>query len=311
MKLSEAIEGFELDWASSGKSFETIRVYKLHLQNLINYLDNPIIDQINSDDVRNFMKYLRTEHTPNRLSGDTSPYSDAAIANHWKAIRSLFRFCESAFGMDSPAADIPQIKFQTPEIVPFTKGEVRLLAKHSGKLSVKGKSHHFWRNMNNGRRNRAIVLLLLDTGIRVSELCRLKVEDIHEGAGEIEIRPCGSGQKTNPRIIPICRRSLKSVNRYLNEIDASPPDNLFGLTPSGVRTMLYNLGKRAEVLDVHPHRFRHTFAIMFLRNGGDVFTLQRFLGHQTLDMCKRYLHIANKDLHSVHRKASPVKKLDL
>ena len=74
---------------------------------------------------------------------------------------------------------------------------------------------------------------------------------------------------------------------------------------------LQSIGKRAGVDNVHPHRFRHTFAISFLRNGGNVYTLQMLLGHSTLDMCKKYLNIAQADLESAHRLASPVANMRL
>jgi integrase/recombinase XerD len=70
--------------------------------------------------------------------------------------------------------------------------------------------------------------------------------------------------------------------------------------------MLESAGQRAEISEpVTPHRMRHTFAITYLRNGGDGFTLQRLLGHLTMDMVKRFLPLASVGMEEVHRKASP------
>ena len=70
--------------------------------------------------------------------------------------------------------------------------------------------------------------------------------------------------------------------------------------------LLVRMGQRAGVANVHPHRFRHTFAINFLRNGGNAYALQMMLGHSTMEMVKRYLALAQADVEAAHRQASPV-----
>lgn len=78
------------------------------------------------------------------------------------------------------------------------------------------------------------------------------------------------------------------------------------LSPSVLRKLLDRLGDKAAVPHVFPHRFRHTFAITYLRNQGDLFTLQSLLGHSDLAMVRRYARVAQADCAEVHRRASPV-----
>ncbi|MEW6215933.1 MAG: tyrosine-type recombinase/integrase, partial [Nitrospirota bacterium] len=114
------------------------------------------------------------------------------------------------------------------------------------------------------------------------------------------------------RSVFIGKLSKSTLWRFLSGKYLQPEDYIFTtlqglpMNRTSIRQLLQRIGKRAEVLDVYPHRFRHTFAIQYLRNGGDIFTLQRLLGHSSLEMVRRYLAIAKSDCETAHRKASPV-----
>jgi len=105
----------------------------------------------------------------------------------------------------------------------------------------------------------------------------------------------------------------KAVWRYLanREDGEDPKASLFisaddrPFTKDSLRILITRLGNRAGDKKTYPHKFRHTFAITYLRSGGDVFTLQSLLGHGSLDMVRHYARIAEVDVEPAHRKASP------
>jgi len=214
---------------------------------------------------------------------------------------------------------IPPPKPEKTEVVPLTEHEVKALlgaVDRSRKYGRPGKrtADHA---LPEALRNRAIILTLLDTGLRASELCNLLIYDaeLRSPDKRISIRQ-GKGRKD--RHIPISPRTAQAVWKYLStRRDARLDDPLFAtdsnnpIERNNLGNMLAAAGARAGVQNVHPHRFRHTFAITFLRNGGDIYTLQAILGHETLDMCRRYLAIAQVDLDRAHRRASPVDNWNL
>lgn len=111
------------------------------------------------------------------------------------------------------------------------------------------------------------------------------------------------------------KTTRRTLWRYLasrSETDENDPPFLTvagkRMNPNSVRLLLTDLGEKASVPNCHPHRFRHTFAIQYLRNDGDIFTLQMILGHESLDMIRRYIQLAKTDATNAHRRSSPADK---
>lgn len=303
MKIEQAISGFLLFKRVEGLSPRTLTLYERQLNHLHDYLGDVEIETITSTDLRRFLDYLRREYVPTRLDGDTSPLSARSIRNYWVALRSMWTWATAELGIEHIVESINTPKVSDTIIEPLTQNEIARLLKCTP-TTADGRRNPYH------RRNVALILVLLDTGIRVSELCNLKRRDLDLETGRIAVIN-GKGNKS--RMVYIGDRARRGLWRYLaeNELaeDASPifPNtDGFPLSRSRVRKIVANLGKRADVKNVYPHRFRHTFAIQYLRNGGDIFTLQRLLGHSTLEMVRRYLALADVDAERAHRRASPV-----
>jgi site-specific recombinase XerD len=168
-----------------------------------------------------------------------------------------------------------------------------------------------------GLRDWTIILTLLDTGIRVTELTDLNLENVSLLQRSLKISGKGNKERTVPIGISVQRAIAKYINKYRPHPTYPLSDNLFltkygmPLTPNRIQSIIEGYSQKAGITGVRasPHTFRHTFAISYLRNGGDVFTLQRILGHETLDMVRNYIYLAQYDLQKTHLRCSPVDNL--
>jgi integrase/recombinase XerD len=147
-------------------------------------------------------------------------------------------------------------------------------------------------------RNRAIILLLLDTGIRAAELCHLQLNHIFLTPQDAHIQVRGKGDKW--REIGIgerCRKELRHfVNKHRNLAKGFPypvflTRNGDMLTEQTLLRIVQQLGKQANIKGVRcsPHTFRHTYAVFFLRSGGDIYRLSKLMGHANIGITEQYL----------------------
>lgn len=169
-------------------------------------------------------------------------------------------------------------------------------------------------------RDVAVVMTLYDTGLRVSELCALRVEDVDLEQGLVAVR-AETAKRQKGRVVPIGARTAKAVLTYqrrerqpglatVQELFISRRTGL-PMTREGVGLVLARLGAVADVprSECSPHAFRRGFAVEFLRRGGDVFALQQLLGHSSLSQTRQYVTYLPSDLQRVHGLAGPGDRL--
>jgi len=163
-------------------------------------------------------------------------------------------------------------------------------------------------------RDTALLLVLLDCGVRASELCALNVGDVDLVTGEVRVR---RGKGSKDRVTFVGARTRKALLRYLaTRPGTQPTAPLFvtlttgtRLTYWGLRSLLERIGDRAGVDDCDAHRFRRTFAVESLRAGMPVMQLAAMMGHGSLPVLQRYLRMLTADLQAAHAEHGPVDRL--
>ena len=211
-------------------------------------------------------------------------------------------------------------QFSEPDIQPHTLEDVEALLKACDQTRVWQNRASTTTSRPSGLRDAAILLTLLDTGIRATELVNLRFRDLNLKNNSFEVRGKGRGGGKK-RTVYFGKRTRALLWKYLlPRLDAMRDDDLVFVNQEQIggevvyrcmtRTALYKLvariGERAGVKKAHPHRFRHTFAITYLRNGGDIFTLREQLGHADWKILNRYLALSQIDRARAHEPASPV-----
>jgi integrase/recombinase XerD len=315
--LSKAIGGFIQYKAAEGLSPTTLRSYEDHLKLWVEHMGDKPVNWIKTADAQEYFVWLRTEYEPRRFGGDRRALSAKTVRNFYISLCAFFTWASREFDLPSPMKAVPSPKFEEPPIEPFTKEEVEALLKacETSKEVNDPDRRKFTMRRSTAKRDQALIMVLLDTGLRASELCSLKIGDVDLKTGKVQVKHgrLGGAKGGKGRTVFLGKTSRRVLWRYLAERtdgeDADAPLFLVRydrpMNKTALRLQIVHLGQKAEVKKCHPHRFRHTFAITYLRSGGDVFTLQALLGHSTLDMVKHYARIAEIDVEQAHRRASP------
>ncbi len=305
--LREAVGSFMLAQQAYRRSPSTIATYRRALNGFGSFFERqfgrvPLVADLTPESGRHYLVHLQSrfryeDHPSRRPGGRLSP---ATINQETRCLRAFANWLHKEAWTKThqlSRLELPRVPLR--EIKPLSRSEIGRILQM----------------LNTGfardRRLAAMVAVLYDTGMRSSELAGLQLTDIRYGTGEIGV--FGKGNKE--RTVVAGRRTLRLLLRYLDcrpEGLGKAVDRVFltrtgrPLNKNGISRIFSRLRERCGISRLHAHLLRHSFAVQFLRNSGDVLTLQRLMGHASLASTNRYVSLAKADLVNVHRRASPL-----
>ena len=276
--FQQSIDAFLQELRAAGRSRDTIRGYGWHLYRFARWLENERQAHTLADVTR--------ENALAWISNLWEHYQPSTIKQSGQALRAWVRWLYARGEIDKNfAKEIPVPHVGISPQRTLTTAEVRRLFAVCDSSTPKG------------ARDIAIMAVLLDTGLRASELIRLRLEDWQESTRKIMV--LGKGRKKASVWCSVeCAEHLQRWLAHRSKIAKPEEDHLFvavgGYTPGkaltrrGLRVILQKLGKQAQVEDVHPHAFRRTFAVMALQAGVPTRVLQIMGRWEDLKMVERY-----------------------
>jgi integrase/recombinase XerD len=294
--LFDWAEAWLIDCKVRNLSGRTIDFYREKVGKFIAYCEGQVIStvgEITPDLIRRYLLYLG--------EGGHNP---GGIHAHYRTIRVFLKWYEVEVEPDNWKNPIDKIKPPRATIEPLQPIDVE---------TIRAMTNLCARKDFTGDRDRSILLSLLDTGARAREFLDLDLQDVNLFTGEVLIR---QGKDRLPRTVFIGRSTRKHLRAYLQHRRDNNPAlwvNQFGerLREAGLRSLVRRRAAAAQVNTPGLHDFRRGFAIQCWRNGMDVLTISRILGHKTLETTKKYLRFEIGDLAASHLSASPVDRAGL
>ena len=296
MVLSEAISEFILEQRVRGNSNATVSYYRNILAYFREFTWNVDVTELTLQRCREYYLHLAQDEL-----------NSVSVQSYVRGLRAFLRWLYDNEYIENNIC----LKFKLPKatrkvIDVLTEDEIKLIFD-----SILG-------NHELAVRNRLIIALMLDCGLRRHEVVTLTVSAVHQKDRYIIVQQ-GKGDKQ--RVVPFGNFTAKLIERYLKLTAAKLPrealiikvsaDNVSeGITDTTLKQLFRKLKKRTGIHRLKPHLLRHTFATRYLENGGNIYSLQQILGHTTLEMVKRYLHLANTRIRKDFSKYSPLDNLE-
>ncbi len=268
----------------------------------------PELETLTPAVIRGFLTYLQEDLDDGRFGGDhpnaRGPARPSTVATYHRCLRAFVNWCRAEeWIVGAPLKNVKVPRLPQDHLDHFTDDEMQALVNAA-------------RRGRQPNRDVAILLLLLDTGLRASELCGLDVGDADQQTSSLMV--LGKGNKT--RKVYICRPVRLALWNYLQrdrgEVAAGDPLFLARggdrMTRNGLFQMVDRLAGQAGLSgSAGCHKIRRTYAINFLRRGGNLYELQKLMGHTDLTVLRRYVKYGESDLSGAARRHSPVEGMGI
>jgi integrase/recombinase XerD len=295
-RLGDLVRRYLLAKEASGRSPATIDCYRVRLGRLVAHLGDVPPARIRADDLRGWLLALKR--------GSVRPTSGTYVEGHRLVADGLFSWAvREGYLRTSPMSGVERFRADRPPVRTLTRDEVARLMRECPDTPT-------------GRRNRAIIAFLYDTGVRAAELARLTLGDVDMESAQARIR----GKNRRVETVPLSPALVAELTRYLEErppvtrVAGAPLFTSRGGAPmstNAIRLWMRRM-KRVTGLEakrVSPHVIRASAATHFAASGASAFGVQRFLRHRTPTMSQRYVDLASIDFARLHATASPLQAI--
>jgi site-specific recombinase XerD len=311
--VKELLEHYRSSLMVMNRSPKTIAWYIEILSRYFAFLESKNIikpiNELGKEELKAYIQHLqksaRWENNV-RIKTDKGKLSPYSVQCHVRAVKAFWSWLANEGYIEKnvlagfPLPKVPQYVIKT-----LTFDHIKKLFSAIDRSTATGARYH------------CMLMLLLDTGLRISEVVKIKMNDVDFKLGLIIV--VGKGQKE--RVVPFTKWTRKEMIRYINKFRSHPdckgspylfPASNGGyVSISSVQQFIKRLAKEAGLNNVKcsPHIFRHTFATQAIANGANVFAVKEIMGHASLQTTLKYTHLQIKDLKTQHNKFSPVEGL--
>ncbi len=296
LSYDAACDSFIKDAKRRGLRVDTISYYRTQFGTFRRYLiiieKCELISKVLRQDIDGFIEYEQRRRI-----------SDNTINIRLRALRALFRYLhDMKYIAVNPMVKYPLLKVRKDNIQTFSIKQLKQLLGAADRRTF------------TGFRDYTFMLLILETGLRLSEITAVELEDIKFPEGQIFVRHTKGHLH---RYVPIQHKMKEQLRRYMKIRGTCETQRLF-VTISGkamkrnaLQKIVGKYGVKADIKGVRcsPHTLRHTFAKLSVMNGAGIFELQKILGHSTMEMVKTYVNLYSSELNERHKEFSPLKDL--